>query len=161
MTDISSERRASNRVDFNAVVLVRNAKRQIPCWAVNVSETGILVRPTRQEEPGSQFRVTFPLPGPSWLDVEGRLVHRTRVERRIAWGIEFVGVPAAMRDQLRHLVKCEPAPVPEATLSGPSERSERKTKKVARIELARDPREQDTSRTPLSVLKRLLRSTKK
>ena len=152
MTDISSERRASNRVDFHAVVLVRNAKRQIPCWAVNVSETGILVRPARQEDPGSQFRVTFPLPGPSWLDVEGRLVHQTRVQRRVSWGIEFVGMPAAIRDQLRKLVSISPVPAPQACLPGPTERSERKTKRVARIELAKG---EDTSRTPRSLLKRL------
>ena len=49
----ADERRISPRVDYQGVVLVRNARQQIPCQALNISETGILVRPMRKLIDGS------------------------------------------------------------------------------------------------------------
>jgi hypothetical protein len=123
------DRRTHPRVGFQGVVFVRNAKKKIPCQALNLSETGILVRPSRRANPGSQFRVTFrlsPPPAPpdcnaqpeatGWLDVEGKLVHRTWIKERISWGIQFVCIPESVRDLLRDFVETDTEPPTPRTL---------------------------------------------
>lgn len=97
------------RVCFQSVVILRSAVRQIPCKSLNLSESGILVRPLVSQSPGLQFRVTFTLgKGARCLDLEGRIVRQSwggpPDSPWVLWGIEFIGVPAALRGVLRRLV---------------------------------------------------------
>ena len=112
----TDDRRISRRVSFGGIVLVRNARQQIPCQALNLSETGILVRPSERANPGHQFRVTFALPARDggWVDVEGHLVHRTWIAQRISWGIQFAGVPTVVRGKLRQYVETTGVPAAPA-----------------------------------------------
>lgn len=183
----ADDRRTSRRVTFGGIVLVRNARQQIPCQALNLSETGILVRPSQRANPGHQFRVTFALPARDggWVDVEGHLVHRTWIARRISWGIQFAGVPTVVRGKLRQYVEAadvpsKPAP-PRASaeqrlapdpIPGPIESAPRKettsrtlepppdqepTRRVAISRVERLPGSEETRQVPREVIDRLTR----
>jgi hypothetical protein len=175
----TEERRISPRIDFFGLVLVRNRWHQIPCKACNLSETGILVSPTVSQRPGSQFRVTFALPDPDgWVDVEGRLVHRTEIQRRLSWGIEFLGVPERIRGQLRRFVssnrttktdppakrveqsggRLAPAPVPAGPSDDADQPREEPTRRVHMSTMKQLAGNGDTRQTPRSKIDELLRS---
>jgi len=185
----TDERRISPRVSFGGVVLVRNARQQVPCQALNLSETGILVQPSQRANPGHQFRVTFALPARDggWVDVEGHLVHRTWIGRRISWGIQFAGVPTVVRGKLRQFVetvhvpaeptpprasaerRLAPVPIPGATTERvPREentsrslerpRSDKEpTRRVAISKIERIPGSEETRQVPREVIDRLTR----
>jgi hypothetical protein len=111
----TSERRVKPRINFQGIVLVRNASEQIPCQALNLSESGILVRPNREVDPGAHVRVTFALPeseSAGWVDLQGRLAHCTWVERRLTWGIQFSSVPVEIRGKLREFIDGGLPPLP-------------------------------------------------
>ena len=181
----SHDRCTHPRVGFQGVVFVRNAKNKIPCQALNLSETGILIRPSRRANPGSQFRVTFrlysspthgdALPDASgWLDVEGKLVHRTWIKERISWGIQFVCVPALVRDLLRDFVgkgqrgpgmprpahPLQPQPIPEIEVNVVAEGEEGPTRQVDRArlgQLATEAEMADTGELRREEIERLVR----
>lgn len=99
---------------------MRNASEQIPCQALNLSETGILVRPNREADPGAHFRVTFALPrSTGWVDLQGRLAHCTWIQRRLTWGIQFSAVPVEIRGKLRQFIDAGLPETPPAK-PGPS-----------------------------------------
>lgn len=118
--ETTSERRVRPRVNFQGIVLVRSASEQIPCQALNLSESGILVRPSRDADPGDHVRVTFALPpSAGWVDLQGRLAHCTWIQRRLTWGIQFSAVPVEIRGRLRKFIDGGLPPVPPAR-PGPS-----------------------------------------
>ena len=173
----TEDRRVSLRIGFEGVVLVRTARQQIACQALNLSETGILVRPARRANPGSQFRVTFALPEQSgWVDLEGRLVHRTWIHRRVFWGIQFTGVPGVVRSKLQRFVTTdvpstraacprmsserplqpEPRPVEMKVIEHKDGAKEGPTRRVEASRLKQLAGEEDTREISLSRLSRLM-----
>ena len=103
---IPAERRRCPRVPFTGVAIVRIGRKEIPCLAHNLSASGMLVFPRRVDcDPGVDFRVTFVLPQTGkWLDLDARLVRRTRVYHKVAWAVQFIQVPSTIQRVLRRYV---------------------------------------------------------
>jgi hypothetical protein len=66
----------------------------------------MLIFPRRVDgDPGSEFRVTFVLPtAGKWLDLDARLIRRTRLHHKVAWAVQFIHVPSPIQRVLRRYV---------------------------------------------------------
>lgn len=101
------ERRGSPRVSFSGITLLYTEQSELACVARDLSETGILVFPQRRAAvaPGQPLLLAFALPqSPSWLNLEGTVVHRTQVRERVALGVRFSRVPEGHQQQLSSFV---------------------------------------------------------
>jgi hypothetical protein len=90
MSDAGDRRRAP-RARFSGIVLVRAEDFDINCVGGDLSESGMLLYPTRPPPVlPTRLRITFTLPGSShWLNADAELVRQKRVARRTLWAIRF------------------------------------------------------------------------
>ena len=105
---VNPERRASPRARFTGAVFVNTLRHELSCAASNLSETGMLLYPSREPLVGvnQPLKLKFTLPKLyRWLDIDATLVRRDTVHfQRAAWGVQFQSVSAADRRVLRTFV---------------------------------------------------------
>jgi hypothetical protein len=180
----TSERRIRPRINYQGIVLVHSGSEQIPCQGLNLSESGILVRPSPEADPGAgaHFRVTFALPpSTGWVELQGRLAHCTWIHRRLTWGIQFSAVPVEVRGRLRQFVneglpaaltagpgpsasqevRFIPDPVPESCKVGAVDEDALKglpTRRVPAVKMRRLAGNETTRRVPPEELERIKRA---
>jgi hypothetical protein len=178
----TNERRIRPRINFQGIVLVQSGLEQIPCQGLNLSESGILVRPSRETDPGADVRVTFALPpSTGWVELQGRLAHCTWIQRRLTWGIQFSAVPVDIRSRLRQFVsegvpavptarpgpsasqevRFIPDPIPESGKTGAKDGDALEglpTRRVPAVEMQRLTGNEITRRTPPEELERIRRA---
>ena len=101
------EKRLFPRVRFAGITVVRTERDEISCIAGNLSESGILVYPRGTLEPPADpdLKIHFTLPiAQQWIEVEGTVVRECRVNRRRAWGIQFIYIPKEVQVLLKRFV---------------------------------------------------------
>jgi hypothetical protein len=106
MSDARDRRRAP-RARFSGIVLVRAEDFDINCVGGDLSESGMLLYPTRPPPVlPTRLRITFTLPGSSrWLNADAELVRQKRVARRTLWAIRFTYMEDEAKGALRAFVE--------------------------------------------------------
>jgi hypothetical protein len=185
-----AERRGSPRVNFTGITLLYTEQSELPCLARDLSESGILVLPQRQAviSTGQLLHLAFTLPeAEQWINLEGTVVRRAKLNQRVALGVQFERVPPSVRKELRSFIQdyepklvlppplppdvklktLRPAAVPARKNQKKRESTERERRRP--LEIGRTAREEftealieddDTFRTPEAEQQRLLDSTK-
>jgi len=102
MTDVG-DRREAPRARFSGIVLVQAEGFDISCVGGDVSETGMLLYPTRSPPVlPTRLRLTFALPGSSrWLVIAATLVRQRLLRRRTMWAVRFVDLDEETRSALQ------------------------------------------------------------
>lgn len=109
---LGSERRAAPRVLVDLEVDYALEDNFLFAYITDISETGIFVRTTSPEQPGTLLNLRFaPGDGESQIEVEGEVIwinpYRPGVPDNLhpGMGIRFVGLDDDLRDRLLELVK--------------------------------------------------------
>jgi c-di-GMP-binding flagellar brake protein YcgR len=105
---VNPERRASPRARFTGAVFVNTLRQELSCAASNLSETGMLLYPSREPlvDVHQPLKLKFTLPKLyRWLAIDATLVRRDTVHfQRPAWGVQFQSVTDEDRRVLRTFV---------------------------------------------------------
>lgn len=112
------ERRSGSRVPFSGKAIVYVADRQVPCEAVNLSASGMLLLPPARAGAGLQMRLSFIFEGmKDWITVGATIVREGDYEGRYAWGVRFDQIAPYVSTMLRSYVRQQerggPAPEPQ------------------------------------------------
>lgn len=116
-----AERRRAPRVLVDLEVDYASEDNYLFAYITDISATGIFVRTTTPEQPGTHLNLRFELPGPDEPDEGTRPGEKIEVEGEVIWvnpyrpgapdnlhpgmGIRFVGLDDEVRDQLLELIR--------------------------------------------------------
>lgn len=106
MTETDDRRRAP-RARFSGITMVRAEGFDIYCVGGDVSESGMLLFPTRPPPViPRHLRVTFALPTSArWLVAEAELVRQKLVARRTMWAVRFTVMDEETRSTVRAFIR--------------------------------------------------------
>lgn len=123
-----ADRRAHPRVRFRGLVVVRCAQSDVPCGGIDLSESGVRVRP-REAFTLKEQRVELLLGvyEGGWLPLSARVVRIEKGRRSPRWALNFELPPPESQRALRRVV----AALAAAQLIDPSESSPALTPNVA------------------------------
>ncbi len=103
----AQERRRAPRAKFSGAVIVNTPGSEITCVGGDLSESGMLVFPPKEQQPapGDPIQLRFTLPRLyRWLSCEGEVVRQASVNHRTGWGVRFAQVTAEVRRVIRTFV---------------------------------------------------------
>src|SRR5688572_19846940 len=110
-----ADRRRAPRVLVDLEVDYASEENYLFAYITDISATGIFVRTTTPEQPGTHLNLRFPIPGPgsksTKIEVEGEVIwvnpYRPGAPDNLhpGMGIRFVGLDDEVRDQLLELIR--------------------------------------------------------
>lgn len=100
-----AERRAHPRVRFSGLVVVRCAQSDVPCGGIDLSESGVRVRP-REAVALKEQRVELLLGvyEGGWLPLSARVVRIEKGRRSPRWALSFEPPPPESQRALRRII---------------------------------------------------------
>lgn len=100
-----AERRAYPRVRFSGLVVVRCAQSDVPCGGIDLSESGVRVRP-REAVALKEQRVELLLGvyEGGWLPLSARVVRIEKGRRSPRWALSFEPPPPESQRALRRII---------------------------------------------------------
>jgi hypothetical protein len=102
---VDGDRRVWARVPFSRKVLVASAGRQIACQATDLSAGGMCLYGQAELKPNQPVTLTLSISNTKRVGIEARVVRRTNVASRPAWGLMFERVGETLRGQLQSYVE--------------------------------------------------------
>lgn len=105
-----AERRRAPRVLVDVEVDYASEENYLFAYITDISATGIFVRTTTPEAPGTQLNLRFACPDPLPLEIEGEVIwvnpYRPGTPDNLhpGMGIRFLGIDNDVRDRLLELI---------------------------------------------------------
>ena|GEM_PF-5904604 len=95
-------------MDFRGVTVIESERGQIPCRALNLSRSGMLICPPSWLDGKGDLNLRFALPATGrWLDIDARLVRQSRNGMVEAWGVQFQRVSDEDQNEIDEFIFAE------------------------------------------------------